>query len=229
MELWPEKMNEHASMPQILDSPTQCGSKLLHLCLHEGMPVLLRPVKPEDRERIQAGMAALSPESRYFRFFTCATRLSDRQLRYFTEVDQRDHIAWVVLDSTDPIHPGLGAARFIRIKEEPTIAEMALTVVDAWQRRALGTLLLALLLLEAKANGIQILRAAVLIENGTMFKWLNRLGAVGSYEHGEQRLNLTVDRTLAHLSRTPSGERIKHAIEAVQTVLHEHHTYEKQA
>ena len=186
----------------------------MQFMLQDGTPVLLRPVKPDDHERIQNGMAALSHESRYFRFFTSATRLSDQQLRYFSEVDQHDHVAWVALDSSNPIHSGLGAARFIRIKEEPTMAEMALTVIDAYQRRGLGPLLLALLCLLAKASEVQMLRAVVVLENATMLKWLNSLGAMRSYEQGEYRLNLPVQHDL---SRTPSDEKPKHAIRVVQT------------
>ncbi len=54
--------------------------------LEDGTPVLLRPVTPEDRERLVVGMAQLSAGSRYFRFFTPLPRLAEEQLRYFTEV-----------------------------------------------------------------------------------------------------------------------------------------------
>ena len=195
--------------------------------LPDGTHVLLRPVMPEDRERIQNGMAALSPRSRYLRFFTSASRLSDEQLRYFSEVDQCNHVAWIALDSSVRTYPGLGVARFIRIKEEPTVAEVALTVIDAYQRKGLGTILLALLYLVAETQGFLTLRAAVIGENTTMLKWLHNLGAAGSCERGEYRLNLTVHRDLTCLPQTPSGEKFKHAIEALQTAFHEHHTYEK--
>jgi ribosomal protein S18 acetylase RimI-like enzyme len=187
--------------------------------LQGGMQVLLRPVIPADRERIQIGMTGLSSESRYFRFFTSATQLSDQQLSYFSEVDQHEHVAWIVLDASNPEHPGFGIARFIRIKEEPTVAEMALTVIDAYQRRGLGRILLAVLYLSAEAQGIQMLRAVVAGENTTMLKWLHGLGATGSCERGEYRLNLPVHCTPERLPQTPSGEKFKHAIEAVQTAF----------
>jgi GNAT superfamily N-acetyltransferase len=189
------------------------------LTLQNGTHVLLRPVMPEDREGIQNGMAALSPESRYFRFFTSAPRLSDQQLRYFSEVDQRDHVAWLALDASNSKHPGVGVARFVRVKEEPTVAEMALTVIDAGQRRGVGTILLALLYLLAGIHGLQTLRAVVVGENTTMLRWLRGLGATGSCERGEYRLNLTVHRDPAHLPQTPSGERFKRALAAVQTAF----------
>ena len=191
----------------------------LQLTLQDGTEVLLRPVMPEDRERIQKGMAVLSPGSRYFRFLTSAAQLSDQQLRYFSEVDQREHVAWIALDASNPESPGLGVARFIRAKEDPGVAEMAITIIDAYQRRGLGTILLALLYLSAETHGLQMLRAVVTGENTTMVKWLRSLGATGSCERGEYRLNLTVHRDSALLPQTPSGEKFKRAIEAVQTAF----------
>ena len=203
------------------ERPSHRCSRPLEFTLQDGTQVLLRPVISDDRERIQNGMAALSTESRYFRFFTSATQLSGQQLSYFSEVDQYDHVAWIALNSSDPKHPGLGIARFIRIKEEPTVAEMALTVIDAYQRRGLGRILLAVLYLPAEAQGIQMLRAVVAGENTTMLKWLRSLGATGSCEQGEYRLNLPVHRDPGHFPPNPSGEKFKHAVEMVQAAFRE--------
>jgi GNAT superfamily N-acetyltransferase len=169
-------------------------------------------------------MAALSPESRYFRFFTSAARLSDQQLHYFSEVDQQNHVAWIALDSSSPKHPGLGVARFIRSKDEPTVAEMALVVIDAYQGRGLGTVLLAVLYLLAGVHGVQKLRAVVISENTTMLKWMHSLGAVGSCARGEYRLDLTVHCDPALLPRTPSGEQSKNTMEAQLQRSLSHHT-----
>jgi len=189
----------------------------LQFTLRDGTRVLLRPVIPDDRERIQNGMAALSSASRYFRFFTSAAQLSDQQLRHFCEVDQRNHVAWVALDSCDPKHPGLGVARFVRIYEEPTTAEMAFVVIDAYQRRGLGTILLAILYLMAEAGGVQVLRAIVLPENRRVSNWLRSLGAIERYEKDEYRLDLTVHHNPALLPQTSSSEYFKRVIEDLQT------------
>ena len=203
-------------MPQSFDKTSHRYLKPLQFALEDGTQVLLRPVSSDDRERIQNGMAALSSQSRYFRFFTSAPRLSDQQLRYFSEVDQRNHVAWIALDSSEPKHPGLGIARFIRTNEDPSVAEMAFVVIDAYQCRGLGTILLAVLYLTAEVRGVQVLRAVVLGENTRVSNWLRSLGATGSYERGEYRLDLTVHRDRGLLPQTPAGENFKRAIEAVQ-------------
>ena len=99
---------------------------LLNIQLRDGAPVLLRPVLPEDRQRLQHGLLLMSAESRYRRFFSPMPAFSEEQLRYFTEVDQENHVAWIALDPSAPGLPGLGIARFIRNPDEPTMAEWLL-------------------------------------------------------------------------------------------------------
>ncbi len=55
--------------------------------LKGGAGALLRPVTPEDKWRLASGLVQMSPQSRYFRFFTPTASLTEGQLRYFTEVD----------------------------------------------------------------------------------------------------------------------------------------------
>jgi hypothetical protein len=51
------------------------------------------------------------------------TQLSEDQLRHLTEIDYRDHMAWVALDPTEPEVPGIGVARYMRLAAEPMVAE----------------------------------------------------------------------------------------------------------
>src|SRR3954468_9506898 len=108
----------------------------------------MRPIAPVDKDRLQAGVAALSPESAYARFLTGKSSLTAAELRYLTEVDGVDHIALVVLHGTAqaagadhialgvPPGPGLGAVgRIVRARTRPDTAELAVLVCDEWQRR----------------------------------------------------------------------------------------------
>lgn len=127
--------------------------------------VRLGPVTPADRGRIRRALAELSDQSRYLRFFTTFEGFSDQQLRYLTDVDQTHHLALGVADPARSGEPGLGAARCVKLPEEPEVAEAAITVVDAVQHRGLGTILFAALALCADANGIRTFRAYVLRRN----------------------------------------------------------------
>ena len=166
------------------------------LPLRDGELVDFRPVKQNDKETIQKGMLDLSSKSRYFRFFSPILKLSDAQLYNFTEIDQQNHVAWIALAHNEPEQRGLGIARFIRIQNQPEIAEFGVAVIDSYQHRGLGTILLAVLNRMASIKGIEILRGFVLADNTIMSSWLGRLGAVGVYENGVYRMDLTVNGDL---------------------------------
>lgn len=138
--------------------------------------VLIRMVDPDDREQFVDGFAQLSTRSRYLRFHAAVEELDDRQLDYLTRVDQINHVAWVAIDVDRPEHPGIGVARFVRLADEPTVAEAAVTVLDAYQGRGLGTLLLRVLAREAVDRGITTFRAYVLGGNRAMVSVLEALG-----------------------------------------------------
>ena len=56
--------------------------------------MLLVPIAPDDRHYLEQGLAELSPESRYTRFGQGLESLSDSELDYLTNVDQRSHVVW---------------------------------------------------------------------------------------------------------------------------------------
>jgi GNAT superfamily N-acetyltransferase len=95
----------------------------------------LRPIAPDDKALLQAGVAALSPESAYGRFLTGKSSLTAGELRYLTEVDGIDHIALLVLDGHDEL---IAVGRIVKDPERPDTAELAVVVCDDWQRHGIG-------------------------------------------------------------------------------------------
>lgn len=192
----------------------------LNIQLKDGTPVLLRPVLPEDRQRLQDELLLMSAESRYRRFLSRMSRLSEEQLRYFTEVDQETHVAWIALNPAAAGLPGLGIARFIRKQEQPRVAEVALAVIDAFQGRGLGSALLATLYLMAQARGIDAFRAVLSVENETVGAWLRRLGASGQLcSRGVVELDLPVHRDLSKLPPTSTGRRFRELLKVLSEGL----------
>lgn len=149
----------------------------LRVRLRDGTRCLIRPIEPEDKDRLQRGLKLLSPRARYLRFNAHIDRLTAEQLRYLTEVDYSDHMAWVALDQDDPDGPGMGVARYIRLKDEPTVAEAAITVIDRYQGRGLGTVLLAVLGKSALEAGVTTFRNYVVASNDAMLELFEQLGA----------------------------------------------------
>lgn len=150
--------------------------------LRDGTRVRLRPILPEDKALLVEGFQRLSPESRYRRFMAPVQKLTDDQLRYLTEIDHVDHFAWIALDLDQPAHPGMGTARYVRIPEEPDVAEAAVTVIDDYQGRGLGTLLLEALGAVALENGIRRFRGYALEDNRPMREVLASMGASTAHD-----------------------------------------------
>ncbi len=129
--------------------------------LSDGTPVILRALRPADREVFLAAFSNLSDRSRYLRFHKLDPRLRERDIAYLTEVDQNNHVALAVFGPQG----GIALGRFVRLVDEPDHADLALTVLDAWQRRGVATLLLAALMHRARAIGLTSFQASVLDEN----------------------------------------------------------------
>jgi len=147
--------------------------------LEDGRRVLLRHVRPSDAPALRAAFERLSPTSRYRRFFGGMTQLSDAALRYLTDVDGRDHVAIVATEESPDLKSevGLGIARFVRLRDEPAVAEAAVTVVDDAQRHGLGHLLAATLAEAARERGVHTFRADVLADNEPMRAIMAEIGA----------------------------------------------------
>jgi GNAT superfamily N-acetyltransferase len=105
----------------------------------------------------------ICPESRYRRFLSAMPSLSESMVRYLTEIDHHDHEAMIALD--EETGEGTGVARFVRDAKRPASAEVAVTVIDDWQGRGLGTLLLEVLSARAREEGITIFTAMMLATN----------------------------------------------------------------
>jgi len=178
--------------------------------LRDGARVLVRPIEPADRERLQAGLHQLSPMSRYHRFHAAVSELSAAQLRYLSEVDQVNHLAWIALDPALPGEPAVGVARCIRLPAAPHTAEVAVTVLDAYQGRGIGTLLLGVLTRAAAAQGIRTYRAYVEEDNDAMLRIFRDLGAhVGCLDLGVYQLDIPVPERADDLPDTPTGRVFK--------------------
>ena len=125
--------------------------------------MLVRAICPDDAPGLAEAYEQLSETSRYRRFFAAKPHLSEQSLAYFTNVDHHDHEALIA------VAPGsgqlVGVTRFIRDPRQPDQAEVAVTVIDSWQRRGLGTVLLRELAQRAAEEGIRHFTAEILADN----------------------------------------------------------------
>ncbi|MCW2614440.1 MAG: CoA-binding domain protein [Frankiales bacterium] len=131
--------------------------------LTDGGTVHLRPIRPDDAERLAAFHARLSKETVYNRFFAYRPVLSDADLSRFTRVDHDDRVA-LVATLNDAI---VGVVRYDRSPGSHD-AEVAFVVEDAHQGRGLGPMLLEHLAAAARERGIHRFTADVLPTNRAM-------------------------------------------------------------
>ena len=150
----------------------------------------IRPIEPSDKQALAKAFSRLSPESRYRRFFSPRSALSESELRYLTEVDHHDHEALVAVEPKSG--DGIGVARYVRSEDDPAVAELGVAVIDDWHGQGVGGLLLARLAAVARKRGVERFSALILHENRPMLQLFDELGDVqakGS-EDGAVRLEV---------------------------------------
>ena len=146
------------------------------IVLRDGSRVRLRQGHSSDGQLLLRGFERLSPESRYRRFLAAMPALSEEKVRYLTEIDHHDHEAIIALDESSG--EGIGVARYVRDPQRPGVAEVAVTVLDDWQGRGLGTLLLEVLSARAREEGVTTFTALMLATNQGMMDLFEALGPV---------------------------------------------------
>lgn len=155
---------------QILESSAEVERTV---ALRNGALVVLRPIRPDDAQRLVAFHARLSAETIYRRFFSRMKALPPDLARHFASVDFRRRLAIVAEPYGNAVPTVIGVAR-CEPTENPTTAEIGLVVEDAWQGLGLGPILLQTLLHAAEQCGVVDFRADVLASNGRMLRLLAR-------------------------------------------------------
>jgi RimJ/RimL family protein N-acetyltransferase len=158
-----------------------------NMTLDDGSQLILRMVLPSDKAAFVTGLGQLSESSRYQRFMAPKTGFSDSELAFLTEVDGENHLAIVAgLEKPGAEPEGIGVARIVRLEDDPETAEIGITVVDAWQCRGIGRLLLERIVAAGAERGIRRIRAQVMADNSQVMALLKDYIVVGQLEtdHG---------------------------------------------
>ena len=167
------------------------------LRLKDGSELRARPIRPEDEDLLQDTFSRMSERSVYFRFFSPLKRLPDSLAHKLSHVDYSDRFALVATGQAGGAGSDqriLGVARYDRAPGTE-IAEVAVAVVDEYQRQGLGAGLLAALAQVAGEHGIKSFTLIVLPENQSMFKLLASMGWVHSsvFKHGVYEITFPLE------------------------------------
>ena len=138
--------------------------------LKGGLAVTIRPLRPDDRERIAAAVRSLDRESVYFRLFSYRNELTERGLDRIMAVDSAREVVLVVTRNEGDAETVIGSGRLVEsdVKSIERTAELAFMVDNRHQGQGIAGKLLKHLATIARARGIVALDAEVLAENKAM-------------------------------------------------------------
>jgi ribosomal protein S18 acetylase RimI-like enzyme len=162
--------------------------------LRDGRPVEIRALRPDDRADMLAAIGRTSMQSLQRRFFVPKKGFSEREIAFFLDIDFKSHVALVAQIDEDGRPVIAGGGRFIVV--QPGRAELAFVVVDDYQGRGIGTILMRHLAVLARDAGLKELVAEVLPENSAMLKLFRKFGfrpaSKGSSQMNHQVIHLAL-------------------------------------
>jgi GNAT superfamily N-acetyltransferase len=204
---WPADGIETADDPSIVACTTV-------VTVRDGTRVRIRPIVIADRTGLAHGFERLSPQSRARRFVIPPSALSESMQRYFTEIDYTNHMALGAFAVDDPGQPGVAVARYVRLRDDPACAEVAITVLDDYQHRGIGTMLLEALGMIALRNGITQFCGFVQWDNSDALELARASGAaVHLSDPGLAR----IDVPLTTSADRPGESALRSALRALAT------------
>ena len=137
--------------------------------------MLVRPIRPDDKAGLAAGLGELSEQSVQRRFLSPKPSFSAAELRYLTEVDGHDHVAFVAETVDGPRPRMVAVGRWVRLVADPSTAEVAIVVADPLQRLGLGSVLADVLATEAVRQDVRRFSATMLHDNVAAHRLMTRL------------------------------------------------------
>jgi acetyltransferase len=121
----------------------------------------MRPYGVADLDRLRRMSGLLSPQSLYTRFFTGTPRIPEIYVRALHTIDHWDHDALIAMIDGEIV----GIAEYVRDREDPERAEIAVLIADRWQRHGVARCLVGYLAHLAERRGITEFSADVMLGN----------------------------------------------------------------
>jgi GNAT superfamily N-acetyltransferase len=163
-------MNDKRSAPE---APAPLPRWSEHL--RDGTNVVVRPLERIDADREREFIASLSPQTLRFRFLGQVHRPSEKLIETLTDIDMEHDVALAAVVPDDADQRILGVARY-SADEDGTRCECAVTVLDDWHRRGLGSMLMRHLIEIARSRGIREMYSIDSAENSEMAELASFLG-----------------------------------------------------
>lgn len=143
--------------------------------LNDGTRLLVRPLRADDREREEAFIKRLSPESRRHRFMDTFKEASPALIDQLMDVDNFKHMAFIALAHDNGELREVGISRYSATGHDQQ-CECAVTIADDWRQRGLAALLMQHLIKQARMNGFRQMISLDAAEDQAMHELLTSLG-----------------------------------------------------
>jgi GNAT superfamily N-acetyltransferase len=142
----------------------------------DGGVVAIRAIRPDDTGRLGEHFGSLSPTSAYFRFFSPKRKVSERELTGITDIDFRCNVTLVATVCNRGAEHLVGLGQYVVDDGCLQRAQLACSVIDAYQGRGIGALLIKHVVGIARARGVVEFAADVLGDNHKMLQLLTKSG-----------------------------------------------------
>lgn len=136
--------------------------------------VYIRLLQPSDRETLEEAFRKLSNETKRLRFFQVNETLSEKELDYLLNLDNSNHVAYCAYIMENNVPKGIGVVRYIRSVKNPSIAEIAITIIDEYQGEGIGKELIKRITEHAKKEGITTYVANAFYFNHIILKMITK-------------------------------------------------------
>jgi len=162
--------------------------------LHDGTEIFFRPIKPTDDAALSKMLYSLSPTSIRTRYMAQTVAFPHRDIQQLTNIDYTQDISIVATV------PGISGDQVVAIAQyyldpKTQAAEVAFLVQDEWQKKGMGTFLLAYLAKIAKQRGVKQFYAKVLAANKPMLAIFHNTGYPVKTEFDGEVYNVTYNLT----------------------------------
>ena len=155
----------------------------------DGSKLTIRPILPTDSEIEWDFVHRLSAQSKYLRFMTGLKDLPPSMVRYFTNIDITKDMALIAVVNENGQERQIAVGRYFKYPDRP-VCEFALVVADECHDKGSGTLIMKLLILDAKKKGYESMEGEILSTNTKMLQFVEHLGFTTKLDTDDARVTI---------------------------------------
>lgn len=152
--------------------------------LRDQSHVVIRPIRADDAAADRAFIESLSPQSRRYRFLGQMQHPSSEWIDQLTDLDYINDVAFAAVVADGAREKFVGVSRY-STSADGTACECAVAVLDDWQNKGLGAILMRHLIDVARSRGIKRMWSIDSSDNTAMSDLARFLGFQRSQDTGD--------------------------------------------